>query len=256
MTNSLHFDMKGEGPSLVLLHPVGLDNGFWGPLVDRASENHSVIAIDLMGHGQSGPAAIGRGIGSYVADVKDLFDELDIASATVLGLSFGGMISQEFAIRHPGRTSRLIVGACGGRIPEGAREAVRARGTKALEAGGMANVVDETLDRWFTPSFLPSVAVERVRLRLLANDPQGWAAGWDAIAGFNALDRLGAIDCPCLVLAATEDAGTPVAATKAMADAIPRAEFAVLQHAPHMMQIECAERFVDQVAGFLDRTAS
>jgi len=250
MTLKLYHRVQGQGGPLVLLHPVGIDHSFWGPLVDEASSLHTVIAVDLMGHGLSPPAPVGRAIGAYAADVAALLDELDMPRASLLGLSFGGMIAQEFALAYPARIASLVVGACGARIPPEARDAVRARGN-IDSATGMASVVDATMQRWFTPGFMNAEPSQRVRARLLADDPAGWAAGWNAISGFDALDRLGTVAAPTLVIAGELDAGAPVATTKMIADAIPGSRFEVMSGAPHMMQIECADRFTDRVMAFL-----
>ena len=250
MEKQLFYRMKGSGPALVLLHPVGLDHSFWGPLLDQAAEMFTVIAVDLMGHGRSGVVSADRPIGEYANDVRDLLNRLDIEKAGVLGLSFGGMIAQEFAVSHPDRLSFLVVGACGSRIPVEVSAAVRARGEVAADIG-MAAVVETTLERWFTPAFMGSPAVARVREQLLANDPRGWAAGWSAISSFDAASRLAGVSVPSMVIAAELDAGTAVPATRAIADAIPGARFTLLAGAPHMMQIECADRFTDQVIDFL-----
>lgn len=250
MRARLFHKVEGSGPAIVLLHPVGLDHSFWGEFARRAAETHTVVAVDLCGHGQSDPAVPGRGIGAYAEDVAGLLDELGLSSTCLLGLSFGGMIAQEFALQNPARVSTLIVGACGGRIAPELRDAVRDRGKTDPETG-MAAVVETTLARWFTSGFLNEAPVARVRERLLSDDPQGWAAGWDAIAGFSAQERLGTLNTRTLVIAGELDAGTPVAASKAVADAIPGAEFTMLSQAPHMMQIECAELFAERVLGFL-----
>ena len=251
MSNSLYYTRQGSGPALVLLHPVGIDHSFWGPLIEKAATLRTVIAVDLMGHGWSPAAAPDRGIGAFVSDLVALLDNLGFEKAGLLGLSFGGMIAQEFACSHPSRLSQLIVGACGPRIPPEARDAVRARGKP--DASGMAGVVDATMQRWFTPAFIDAEPARRVRARLLSDDPVGWAAGWNAISGFDALDRLKTIAVPTLVVAGELDAGTPPAMTRIIADTIPGAEFKVLPGAPHMMQIECAGVFSDAVIEFLTR---
>jgi 3-oxoadipate enol-lactonase len=250
MQQKLYHRVQGQGAPLVLLHPVGIDRNFWGPLVDEASSLHTVISVDLMGHGSSPPAPFGRAIGAYAADVAALLDELGMPRASLLGLSFGGMIAQEFALAYPARVASLVVGACGARIPPEARDAVRARGN--VDSGtGMASVVDTTMQRWFTPGFMNAEPAQRVRARLLADDPAGWAAGWNAISGFDALGRLGTVSAPTLVIAGELDAGASVATTKMIADAIPGSRFEVMSGVPHMMQIECAERFTDRVMAFL-----
>ncbi len=65
--------------------------------------------------------------------------------------------------------------------------------------------------------------------------------------------RLGGLRIPALAVAGEHDAGTAVPATRAIAEAIAGAEFALLDGAPHMMQIECAERFTALVLAYLDR---
>lgn len=188
---------------------------------------------------------------AYVEAVKQTFDALAIEEATLLGLSFGGMIAQELAIRFPNRVNRLIACACGARIPAEAREAVAARGQAALD-GGMSAVVDLTLQRWFTSPFMGDPAVAKVRARLLEDDPQQWNAGWRVIATHDALDRLPRLAIPTLVVAGEVDLGTPVPAARAIAEAVPGARLVVVPGAPHMLQIECAETFVGHVAAFLD----
>ena len=115
----------------------------------------------------------------------------------------------------------------------------------------MAAVIPATLERWFTPAYLEAPAVATVRDRLLRDKVANWSATWHAIAGFDALPRLSAVRVPTLVLAGERDAATPVAATEALAAAIPGARHLVLPGAPHMMQIECGEAFSSAVLRFL-----
>jgi 3-oxoadipate enol-lactonase len=234
----------------VLLHPIGLDHSFWPRLIERCAATRRVLALDLPGHGRS-PAAAEASMAAYVEAVKETLDALGVGTAAVLGLSFGGMIAQELAIRFPDRVRRLVVCACGARIPPESREAVLARGRAAIE-GAMPSVIGATLERWFTPSFMGDPAVDRVRSRLFSNDPEQWNAGWSVIATHDALDRLPDLAIPTLVIAGEMDRGTPVSAARTIADAVPGARLIVLPGAPHMLQIECAERFVRHVTAFLE----
>ena len=118
----------------------------------------------------------------------------------------------------------------------------------------MEAVVDATLARWFTAPFLGEPVVGRVRDRLLANQPHDWAAGWEAIAGFDAAARLDQLRMPVLAIAGEHDAGTAVPAARAIAEAVEGAEFHMLPGAPHMMQIETPDPFFAVIADFLART--
>jgi 3-oxoadipate enol-lactonase len=220
------------------------------PCVERAARNCRVVAVDLRGHGESPAATRATTLDDYVADIEAVMAAHCPGPATVLGLSFGGMLAQLVAIAHPERVARLVLCGCPGGFSPEVRPVLRERGL-AAERGGMAAVVDATIERWFTPSFRDSAPAKRVRARLLSDDVTGWSAGWHAIAALDALPRLGAIKVPTLVVSGERDAATPLAASQAIAQAIPGAQLTVLPGAPHMMQIETQDAFDDAVGAFL-----
>src|SRR5690606_22781777 len=186
-----------------------------------------------------------------VADIVELIEAAGKGRAALVGVSFGGMISQQLALARPELVSALVIAASPGRIAPEARAAVLKRGQDA-EANGLESVLETTLRRWFTEDFMGSPEVERVRQRLLANSLSGWAAAWEAISGHDALDRLHAVTAPTLVVAGERDVGTPVEMKKALAAAIPGSRLEIIDGAPHMLQIENAETFTRLVSDFLD----
>jgi 3-oxoadipate enol-lactonase len=249
----LHGRSEGAGPLTVLLHPVGLDGSFWGGLPATLAAKRRVLSLDLAGHGASPAVVRPRSIDAYADDVAAAIREAGGGAAELVGLSFGAMVAQVVAIRHPDLVAALVPCGAGGTFAEEIRPMLRERGLLA-ERDGMQAVVEPTLTRWFTPGFLADAAVERVRGRLLADEPAGWSAGWHAIAGLNATPHLGAIKVPTLVLAGEMDVATPAAVSDAtVARVIPGARFTVLPGAPHMMQIESEAAFIEAVAGFLLR---
>ncbi|MBR0646830.1 alpha/beta fold hydrolase [Plastoroseomonas hellenica] len=247
---ALHGVLTGAGPLVVLLHPVGLDHRFWGMLPGVLAAERRVLALDLAGHGQSPQVARPRSIEEYADDVAAAIVQAGGDPAEVVGLSFGGMIAQVLALRHPHLIGKLVPGGCGGTFAAEVRPMLQERGL-AAERDGMAAVVPPTLERWFSTGFAGSV-LGAVRERLLAQDVAGWSAGWHAIAGLDATPRLGQVRVPTLVIAGERDAATPAAITEAtVMRVIPGARLAVLPGAPHMMQLECAEAYTRAVAGFL-----
>ena len=242
----------GVGPTAILLHPVGLDGSFWYDLRARLEQRFVVIAPDLAGHGDTGePSRPGR-MSDRVGEVAALIEGMSCKSASLVGVSFGGMIAQQVALARPDLVSAMVLAVCPSRIPPEARGAILKRGGDA-EAGGMAAVAEETLERWFTKRYLSTGEVARVRARLLSDSPSGWAAAWEAIAEHDALDRLRAIRIPTLVVAGEKDLATPLEAKRALAAAIPGSRLEILPEAPHMMQIECAAAFTQVVGDFLDQ---
>lgn len=249
----LHGTSVSEGPLVVLLHPVGLDGGFWGGLPGALGPARRVLSLDLAGHGASPPVSRPRPIEHYADDVARAIRDAGAGKAALVGLSFGGMVAQMVAIRHPHLVSALVPCGCGGDFPEPVRPLLRERGLMA-ERDGMAAVVDSTIDRWFTGDFRARPAVQRVRERLLSDDIAGWSAGWHAIAGLSVTPRLGGLTIPALVIAGAKDVATPPAMAEAtVARAIPGARFFILPDAPHMMQIEGEAHFIEAVTGFLLR---
>ncbi|MBP5856844.1 alpha/beta fold hydrolase [Marivibrio halodurans] len=242
----------GGGVPLVLLHAIGLDHESWRDVQEALAPGHRVIAVDQRGHGGS-PGVVGEpSLADYADDTARLIESLDLGPVIVVGLSFGGMIAQHLTIRRPDLVSRLVLCGCPGRFPDDIRPALAARGEDARR-GGMGGVVEPTLERWFTPEFLASGGAERVRRRLLSDDVSGWAAGWRAISNHDAQEALMGVGCETLCVAGALDKATPPAMVRALADAIPRARYAEIPGAPHIMHLERHDAFVRVIGDFVDK---
>lgn len=247
----LFFQQRGAGPLLLLLHPVGLDHTFWAGLPERLAKTHTVVTVDTAGHGKSPDAARPGHMQDRVDDIVELLSILNQGPATLLGVSFGGMIAQQVALARPDLVLGLILAGCPGAIPVPAQDAMRKRGAEA-ELRGMPAVTGATLERWFSPVFLSTDEVKRVADRLLTDKPSNWASAWEAVAEHDALDRLKSLDIPALVIAGEKDAATSLDAKRALAAAIPGSRLMILEGAPHIMQIEFPDAFAEAVTGFLD----
>ncbi|MDB5592648.1 alpha/beta fold hydrolase [Enterovirga sp.] len=246
----LHHRLDGSGPPLVLLHPIGLDLTCWDGVVPSLAARFTVLRLDLPGHGGSPLPGPDHTLADYAQDVAECLRDVVPGPAAVLGLSFGGMIAQTLAIHHPGLVAALIPCGCPSEFPAAARAAIAERGA-AAERGGMAAVLDATMERWFTPGFMNAPEAARVRQVLLADDPRGWAIGWRAISRLDTSGGLGAVTAPTCCIAGSADAAVPPDATRRIAGHIPQARFVELPGAPHMMHLEQPRAFSDAVLDFL-----
>jgi 3-oxoadipate enol-lactonase len=246
----LHCAIAGAGPDLVLLHPAGLDHTFMDSLARRLSADHRVLSVDLRGHGRSPDAQPGTTLDDLADDVRELVSRHCPDGAAVLGISLGGMVAQALALAHPKSVSALMLCGCTGTFDDTLRPMLRERGL-AAERDGMAAVVEATLDRWFTAAERHGTLASTTRERLLADRVENWSATWHAIAGHDALPRLGGVAVPTLVVAGELDQATPQAATQRLADAVPGARWACLQGAPHMMQLEAGDALSSLARDFL-----
>ncbi len=108
----------GEGPALLLLHGLGCDHTTWAPVIGALAEHFTVIAPDLLGHGESDKPRADYSLGGYANGMRDLLTVLGIDKVTVVGHSFGGGVAMQFAYQFPERTERLMLVAPGGLGPE------------------------------------------------------------------------------------------------------------------------------------------
>ena len=108
----------GQGPVILLLHGLGCDHTTWEPVIDSLAKRYTVIAPDLLGHGQSAKPRADYSVGGYANGMRDLLTVLGIDQATVVGHSFGGGVAMQFAYQFPERTERLILVSSGGLGPE------------------------------------------------------------------------------------------------------------------------------------------
>jgi pimeloyl-ACP methyl ester carboxylesterase len=106
--------MAGTGPALLLIHGLGCDSSTWLPVMARLARRYTVIAPDLLGHGESDKPRADYTLGGYANAMRDLLTLLGIDRATVVGHSFGGGVAMQFAYQFPERTERMLMIAPGG----------------------------------------------------------------------------------------------------------------------------------------------
>ena len=230
--------------TLVLLPAVGLDARCWDWL---NGPDHTAVRITYPGFGGT-PA---------VRDTYTIADLADRVAASVpgelhvVGVSMGGMVGQQLALRHPHRVHSLLLANTTGVVaPEPVRERVL-----LAEMGRMAELVELTLELWFSPSFLATqpepAAVQYARRTLLSLEPRSFALGWRAIAGHSALEALTAIRAPVTCLAGDADVSTPPEVLEAIHARIPGSRL-VLCQGPHMLQLEQPATFQRALDEHLD----
>ena len=108
------YHMMGEGPPVLLVHGITSSSRTWKSVMPRLSENHTVIAPDLLGHGRSSKPQGDYSLGAYASGMRDLLVALDVPKATVVGHSLGGGIAMQFGYQFPDRVARLVLVDTGG----------------------------------------------------------------------------------------------------------------------------------------------
>jgi pimeloyl-ACP methyl ester carboxylesterase len=108
----------GEAPVVLLLHGLACDRHTWDPVWERLAERYTLIAPDLLGHGESDKPRGDYSVGGYANGMRDLLTVLGVDRVTVVGHSFGGGVAMQFAYQFPERTERLFLVDPGGLGPE------------------------------------------------------------------------------------------------------------------------------------------
>jgi pimeloyl-ACP methyl ester carboxylesterase len=232
--------------TVVFLHPIALDGECWQFLTSEQLEKP--VRYDLLWHGGRPGPAVPLTLETFARDVVDNVEgELDI-----IGLSLGGAVALEIALRWPHRVRSLML-ACSSAGGGRAGEVLRERAAE-VERAGMAGVLEVTLRRWFTQEALDSAELPGIgyaRERLLCTSPDSFAASWRALADNNAINELHTLRAPTTVLHGAQDVTGPIETRKDMVARIPGSRLAVIP-GPHMVQLERPADFQEAVLDHLD----
>ena len=104
----------GDGPLLVLLHGIAGSSATWDDVIPRLSQRHTIIAPDLLGHGESAKPRGDYSLGAYANGIRDLFGALGYERGSIIGHSLGGGVAMQFAYQFPERCERLVLVSSGG----------------------------------------------------------------------------------------------------------------------------------------------
>lgn len=226
-----YVEQRGSGRDLLVLNGTGADLRQKPTILDSPlSSDFRVSAFDQRGLGQADKPAGGYTMADYADDAAALMDALELQEVMVLGISFGGMVAQELALRHGARISRLALwctapGGEGGAsyplhdlaaLPDETRlrKLVKLNDTRLDDAAIDAN-----------PDLLESARL-RTDLSAYEHEPR-WAEGragqLAARAGHDCWDKLAQIDCPTFLGGGAYDGIAAPAAMRAMAARLPNA---------------------------------
>jgi pimeloyl-ACP methyl ester carboxylesterase len=104
----------GSGPALLLLHGITDSSATWEGVAPALADHFTLIAPDLLGHGESATPRGDYSLGAHASGARDLLTALGIERVTVVGHSLGGGIAMQFAYQFPERCERLVLVSSGG----------------------------------------------------------------------------------------------------------------------------------------------
>lgn len=251
----LDYEATGHGPAVLLVMGLGLPGAAWWRTVPVLAGSLRVITFDNRGSGRSDRPPGLYAIGDMAGDAVAVLDAEGVERAHVYGISMGGMIAQELALRHPGRVCALVLGATS---PGGAGATSPDGDTIRFLRRRPAMPAEEA--RWASVPYLYSARTRRdggdrisedlARRQVFRFDAAGYGAQLAAAVAHDAGSRLGQIAAPTLVVHGIEDRLVPPDNGRALAAAIPGADLRLFADAAHAYTTD--EPSVDEsVLGFL-----
>lgn len=259
----------GEGPVILLIHGIAGSSRTWKEVTEALAVDHTVIAPDLLGHGESAKPMGDYSLGAYASGLRDFLGVLGIPSATLVGQSFGGGIAMQLAYQHPECCERMVLVGSGGLgrevswllrsftlpgveliMPILFPPLVRDRGDDARRLLHRLGIRSARIDeKWRAYASLAEAPNRHAFIRTLRSviDPGGQT--------ISALDRLYlASAIPTLIIWGDQDDIIPVSHAYAAHEAIPGSRLEIMEGAAHFPHAEQPERFVEILAEFMDST--
>lgn len=243
---------QGEGPAVILIHPLGADLRYWGEL-SLALEGYRLIAYNLPGHGGRPEVPGGYRIDELAEDLGAVMDGIDLTSAVIVGVSIGGLVVQAFAAEHPERVDHAFMVDTVSVYPEDFAANLAARADLVL-AQGLAAVIESTLATWFTSDFLqrrPDI-VGLVGAMLQSASPEGYAQACRALIDADLRSVAEHISCPSTIVCGSDDLPAFTEGSEWLNEAITGSRLRWLDGGRHAAALECSEDFaallIDELA--------
>lgn len=246
------YRQQGHGPALLLLHGFLCDSRCWRRQLSGLSDRFRVIAWDAPGAGSSSDPPPTFTTASYAQCLAGFLDAIGIKRAHILGLSWGGILAQEFYRLHAGRFSSLVLAdtyaGWKGSLPETAWKDRLATCLRMAD-GPPDAVVSRFLPGMFTDA-VPQEVREELSAIISGFHPIGFRLMSLSSAEVDTTDLLPGIDVATLALWGDDDRRSPLYIAQQFHASIPNAELAIIANAGHVSNMEQPDVFNSQVGRF------
>ena len=266
------YRMAGSGPPIVLIHGITASSVVWESVAPRLARHHTVLAPDLLGHGQSAKPRGDYSMGAFASGIRDLVLSLELGPVTVVGHSLGGGVAMQFAYQFPHLVERLVLVGAGGvtkdvnivlrlaSLPMGSETLALLRLPLVLPAlqlvGRAAGLM---LGSTGVGHDLPDV------LRVLADLPEPMASAAFTRTLRAVVDWRGQIvtmldrcylteSVPVQIIWGTDDVVVPVSHARMAHAAMPGSRLEIFERSGHFPFHDDPDRFIEVVERFIDST--
>ena len=257
---TLNYVRRGEGEPMLLIQGMSGNHLAWGePFLSDLERDFDVVAYDHRGVGRSSAVTDPFTITELADDAAALIAALGWEAAHVVGISMGGMVAQELALRHPDRIRTLTLGCtyAGGEGSALTSSQVSTKLAEAMMAGDPDRAIATAYEVNVSPGYGADKSAYGTFYEMATALPTPVPVimlQMQAIAAHNTLDRLHEISAPTLVIHGTVDEMLPYSNAVLIASKIPDAELATLEGVGHMFWWEQPERSAAAIRSLVERS--
>jgi 3-oxoadipate enol-lactonase len=246
---------EGAAETVLFANSLSSDVSMWDAQVPALVDaGYRTLRYDARGHGRSSSPPGPYRIEQLADDPLGLLDQLGLEQVHLCGLSLGGMVAQQIASTYPERLKSVALCATAAYLnpPD-----VWDQRIAAVSEGGLAVVVDGTIERWFTAAGIGSLpqAVAGVRAGILGTSANGYVACCAAIRDMDQREAIKAIALPVMVLVGEQDPSTTVYHAREIHERIAGSSLVVVPQAQHFVNVEQAQAFNRALLDFLETAA-
>jgi pimeloyl-ACP methyl ester carboxylesterase len=243
--HSIAYRAAGDGPPLVFLHGFLCDSRCWRTQLEDLSDQFTVIAWDAPGAGASSDPPDVFTTADWSRCLGDFLTGLGVERAHVIGLSWGGIVAQDFFRMYPSRVAGLVLAdTYAGWSGSLGSEMTKKRIERCFNDSHLSP--DEFAPRWVPEMFTASVSqTVKDELAVIFHDfhPHGFRLMTMSTAETDSTDLLPKIDVPTLLIWGEDDERSPLFVARQFKASIPGAELAVIKNAGHVSNMERPDEF-------------
>lgn len=234
----MNYKLEGIGKTIVFIHGLSDSLLYWEFLASNLKHDYQVLRVDLQGHGESELENEEITIETYVRDLNNLLEKLDISKVSLIGFSLGSAVALSFAAKYPSKVDSIVLMSAFYKADDALRETLT----------HFKNALNTSFEEFYDV-ILPMVLCEDVieankkELELLKDigsqnaNTKAYIKAVDACLNFNAEEYISEIDVPTLILASKRDEISKLDMQKELSDKIKNSELIVFDNVKHNLLV-------------------
>ena len=202
----MNYKIEGNGETLVFIHGLSDNLLYWEYLASNLKYDYQILRVDLRGHGRSERGNEEITIDTFVKDLNNLLEELDISKVNLIGFSLGGAVALEFTNKYPQKVDSLVLMSSFHKADAELKNALN-QFKNSLNVG-FEEFYDYILPMVLCPKVIEDNENELELLREIASknaDTEAYIKAVDVCLNFNAEKHLPEINITTLILAGKYD---------------------------------------------------